>query len=120
MFRSDHPHQINKPRHLVMLVTALFLGTHAYAADETAAKDLARQNGCFRCHSVSHAKDGPAWKDVADKLRGNPGAEAKLIHHITSGEPAKFPDGHVEKHKIIQSDNPAQIKNLVDWILSLK
>ena len=92
----------------------------ASAADENAAKSLARQNGCFRCHSVSHAKDGPAWKDVADKMRNNPNAEAKLIHHITSGENAKFPDGHVEKHKIIQADNPAQIKNLVDWILSLK
>ncbi len=90
------------------------------AADENAAKSLARQNGCFRCHSVSHAKDGPAWNDVANKMRSDPNAEAKLIHHITSGENAKFPDGHVEKHKIIQADNPAQIKNLIDWILSLK
>lgn len=112
--------KIHPPLHLAVLAAALLFGATTYAADETAAKDLARQNGCFRCHSVSHAKDGPAWKDVADKMRGNPGAEAKLIHHITSGEPAKFPDGHMEKHKIIQADNPGQIKNLIDWILSLK
>src|ERR1019366_6968444 len=50
----------------------------------------------------------------------SPAAEAKLIHHITSGEKAKFPDGHEEDHKIVKTDPPndmAQIKNLVDWIL---
>jgi cytochrome c len=46
--------------------------------------------------------------------------EAKLIHHITSGEKVKFEDGHEEEHKIVKSDDPAAIKNLVQWIMSLK
>jgi cytochrome c len=44
-----------------------------------------------------------------------------LITHVTSGEKAKFPDGHEEEHKIVKTSPPkdmAQIKNLVDWILS--
>jgi cytochrome c len=31
----------------------------------------------------------------------------------------KFEDGHEEEHKIVKSTDPKEIKNLVDWILSL-
>jgi len=92
-----------------------------HAVDAEAAKALARQNNCFKCHSVEKDKDGPAYKKVAEKFKGNPNAEARLIEHITSGEKAKFPDGHEEEHKIVKTSPPkdmAQIKNLVDWILS--
>lgn len=109
-----------KPPIRFLVTSMALLNVVAFAADENQAKDLARQNGCFRCHSVSHAKDGPAWKDVADKMRSDPDAESKLIRHITTGEKAKFPDGHIENHKIIQASDPAETKNLVDWILSLK
>jgi len=91
----------------------------ARAADENAAKMLARQSNCFKCHSVSKKKDGPAWHDVAVKYKDKPDAEAKLIHHITSGEKAKFDDGHEEDHAIVKTKDQGQIKNLIDWILSL-
>ena len=100
---------------------ALLFSSAASAADETAARELARANNCFKCHAISKDKDGPAYHKVAEELRGKPDAEAKLIHHITSGEKAKFPDGHEEDHKIVKTDPPndmAQIKNLVDWILA--
>lgn len=99
----------------------LLLAQAANAADAEAAKQLARENNCFKCHAISKDKDGPAYKKVAEKFKGNPGAEARLIQHITSGEKAKFPDGHEEPHKIVKTDpanDKAQIKNLVDWILS--
>ena len=92
------------------------------AADAEAAKALARQNNCFKCHGTEKEKDGPAYKAVADKYRGKENAQARLIQHLTSGEKAKFPDGHEEEHKIVQTSPPKdmeQIKNLVDWILSL-
>jgi len=105
----------------VIGVAALLFSSAASAADETAARELARANNCFKCHAISKDKDGPAYHKVAEELRGKPDAEAKLIHHITSGEKAKFPDGHEEDHKIVKTDPPndiAQIKNLVDWILA--
>ncbi|HLJ37835.1 MAG TPA: c-type cytochrome [Steroidobacteraceae bacterium] len=92
----------------------------AQAADEAAARGLARQSNCFKCHSVEKKKEGPAWRDVAAKYRGNPDAEAKLIKHVTSGEKVKFEDGHEEDHAIVKSTDPKEIKNLVDWILSLQ
>ena len=99
-------------------ITLLGLAATSRAADEEAARGVARQNNCFKCHGVDKKKDGPAWKEVAAKYKGKPEAEEKLIHHITSGEKAKFEDGHEEDHKIIKA-SPAETKNLVDWILSL-
>jgi len=105
----------------VIGVAALLFSSAASAADETAARELARANNCFKCHAISKDKDGPAYHKVAEEMKGKPDAQAKLIHHITSGEKAKFPDGHEENHKIVKTDPPndmAQIKNLVDWILA--
>jgi cytochrome c len=109
------------------LSTAILIGTTLLlastgivsAADEGAARGLARQSNCFICHSVEKKKLGPAWRDVAAKYRDNPDAEAKLIKHVTSGEKVKFEDGHEEDHAIVKSTDPKEIKNLVDWILSL-
>ena len=104
---------------------AFTFSANAFAVDAEAAITLARQNGCLKCHNYEKAKqaakpkDGKPWYEAAEKLRGKSDAEATLIHHITSGEKAKFPDGHEEEHKIIKTKDMAQIKNLVDWILSL-
>ena len=117
----------HKTLHRIALTAGLSLmalgaaGT-AQAADGAAAQMLARQSGCFKCHAVDHKKDAPAYQDVAAKYKGKPvaEAEAKLTHHITSGERVKFEDGHEEDHKVVKSKDPAEIKNLVDWILSLE
>ena len=120
--------QLNHTQNLIAVLAAtaaLALSATARAdVDVEKAKELARANNCFKCHSVEKEKDGPAYKKVAEKYRApdkKAGAEARLITHITSGEKAKFPDGHEEDHKIVKTDPPkdaAQIKNLVDWILS--
>jgi cytochrome c len=99
-------------------IATLFFSTGTYAVDEEAAKALARQNGCLKCHSVSKKMDGPAYKDVAAKYKDKPNAEARLIEHITTGEKAKFEDGHEEEHKIIKTKDMNEIKNLVNWILT--
>lgn len=107
---------------VVLAAAMLCAANSASAADVDAAKALARQNNCFKCHGIDKEKDGPAYKAVAEKYRGKANAQARLVEHITSGEKAKFPDGHEEEHKIVQTTPPKdmeQIKNLVDWILSL-
>jgi cytochrome c len=105
-----------------LLATAVsLLSANAYAVDVDAAKALAKQNNCLKCHAIDKDKDGPSYKSVAAKYKGNANAEARLIEHITSGEKAKFPDGHEEEHKIVKTSPPkdmAQVKNLVGWILS--
>ena len=91
------------------------------APDADAAKALAKQNNCFKCHAIDKEKDGPSYHSVAEKYKGKPNAEAKLINHLTTGEKAKFPDGHEEEHKVIKTSPPKdteQVKNLVQWILA--
>lgn len=99
----------------------VWASSSALALDVEAAKALARQNNCLKCHGIDKDKDGPAYNKVAAKYKGKADAEEKLIHHITSGEKAKFPDGHEEEHKIVKTSPPNdkdQIKNLVQWILA--
>jgi len=116
---------INSSRISLVTVLAGFaialVATSAQAFDAEAAKALARQNNCLKCHGIDKDKDGPAYTKVAAKYKGNPKAEEKLINHVTSGEKAKFPDGHEEEHKIVKTSPPndkEQIKNLVEWILA--
>jgi cytochrome c len=104
-----------------LLLGLAFGGTAepAWSIDATAADKVLKDNKCFKCHAVDRKKDGPAYRDVAAKFRTEGDAEAKLIHHITSGEMVKFADGHEEHHKKVKVDDPADLKNLADWILSL-
>ena len=97
---------------------ALSFSASAFAVDATAAKVMARKNSCLRCHSVTKKKEGPSYQSVAYKYKDKSDAADVLIKHITSGEKVKLTDGHQEEHKITKSKDPAEIKNLIDWILA--
>jgi cytochrome c len=92
----------------------------AAPVDVNAAETLARQSRCTKCHAVDVKREGPAWKDVAAKYLGSPGAEDKLSRHVTKGRKAKFADGHEESHPVVKTTDPDRINNLVNWILSLR
>lgn len=99
-------------------LTAICFSANAATVDADAAKAFAKQNNCFRCHGVDKDKDGPAWTKISAKFKADPKGKEKLLHHLVSGEKAKFPDGHEEAHMILKSDDPKETENLVDWILS--
>ncbi len=102
-----------------MTLTSLFsLSAHA-EVNVDAAKALAKENGCFRCHGTDKDKDGPAWNKVSAKYKGDAKAIDKLLEHLSSGKNVKFADGHEEAHKILKTEDPKDAKNLVEFILSL-
>jgi cytochrome c len=103
---------------LLLTAAAALVPQSAYAVDDAAAEATARQNNCFKCHAVEKKKDGPSYKEVAAKYKGKADAEARLTTHLTTGEKAKFPDGHEEEHKIVKVKDPAELKNLIGWVLS--
>lgn len=103
---------------LLLAIGGLAYSGSAHAVDPEAAKVLARQSNCFKCHSATKDKDGPSFHATAEKYKGKAGAVDRLTTHITSGEKAKFPDGHEEDHAIVKTKDKAAIKNLVEWILS--
>lgn len=104
-----------------VLLAGMLGSSPAAAADADAgkAKLLAGRSGCLKCHAEDKQKDGPAYRDIAARYKGNADARARLIHHVTSGEKVKFADGHEEAHAIVKSTKPEDVANLVDWILSL-
>lgn len=114
-----HLYSFNLNAFFAIALTSVCFSANAEAADAEAAKAFAKQNNCFRCHSIDKEKDGPTWTKIASKFKADPKGEENLLHHLTSGGKAKFPDGHEEAHMILKSDDPKETQNLVDWILSL-
>ncbi len=116
-------HQVHTTQLLGTLcaVSLMFFTTSALAeVDADAANSLAKRNNCFKCHAVDKTKVGPSFKHVAELLGGDPEAEAKLVKHLTTGPMVKLQGGIEMNHEIIDTQDQAEIKNLADWILSLK
>jgi len=103
----------------LMVACGLMTASFAYAAvDADAAQALLKKSDCFKCHAIDKKKDGTPYKEVAKKYKGKADAEEKLTKHITM-KPMVEIDGKKEEHKAIKSSDPAEIKNVVQWILSL-
>ena len=107
-------------RRLIMSTALAFALNPAagHAADDSAAEDLAKAGKCFRCHSVDKAKKAPSYKRIAAKYKGNPDAEAKLVKHLSGNKIVKIEDGSEEDHDPPPAKDAADLKNLVQWILS--
>jgi len=98
---------------------ALLSATSASAApDAASAEALAKKSGCTKCHAVDKSKKGPSYKKIAAKWKGKTDAEAKLIENITKARVLKFEDGTEEEHKVVDSKDQKEIKNLVQWVLA--
>jgi cytochrome c len=82
-----------------------------------ANEELARKNACTACHSVDKKIVGPAFKEVAAKYRNDKGAEAKLIDKVKKGGVGVW--GQVPMPPNSQVSD-ADVKTLVQWVLSLK
>lgn len=89
------------------------------APDANAAQALAKKEGCLKCHAIDKKKEGKPLKEISAKYNGQADAQAKVRHHITAGEKVKFADGTEEDHKVIKTKDPAELSNLIAWILSL-
>ncbi len=86
--------------------------------DEAAARSLAHKDSCLRCHGVHREKRGPSYAHIAADYRARPEAERALYDHLTKGEGPVMPDGHMETHRVIHTQDPDQVRNLVRWILA--
>jgi cytochrome c len=98
-------------------VGALVAGNAHAAIDTATAEALMKKDGCAACHSVDKKIIGPSYQEVAAKYKGDAGAAAKLIKKVKDGGsgvwgPVPMPPN--------ATTSDADIKNLVDWILTLK
>lgn len=101
------------------LLLALCAMSFAQAAvDVEAAKALAKANDCLKCHAATREKKGPSMQKIAEKYKGKPDAQEKLIKNMLDAQMVKLSDGTEEKHKVIDTKDPEQLKNIADWYLS--
>lgn len=114
---------------LVTIMGAMFalsaatLPATALAVDDAAAKALWKRNDCNKCHATKRDKKGPSLKKMAKELKEK--AEKKkmtpeevAIEQMTKGPKVKLLDsGKEEEHKIIDTKDMNEIKNLAGWIL---
>jgi cytochrome c len=87
------------------------------ALDVAAAESLMKKSGCNKCHSLSAEKEGPAYKKTAAKYKGKADAEATLYKHLTTNPKVKV-EGKEELHDSLKTKNDADIKNVIQYILS--
>ncbi|MCF8157076.1 MAG: c-type cytochrome [Rhodoferax sp.] len=115
---------IKKPFTLLAAAIALVLvaATSANAAvDVEAAKALAKADDCLKCHAAEKEKKGPSMKEIADKYRGKPEGQEKAIKNMTEAMEVELRpkgSGKKEKHKVISTKKPEELKNMADWYLS--
>ena len=102
---------------IVSISVALGLALAGPAAQ--AIEAIIKKARCVACHAVDKKLVGPAYKDVAEKYRGDAGAVAKLAHKVRNGgsgvwgEIPMTPNG---PDKISDAD----LNTAIEWILSLK
>src|SRR5690349_24475424 len=105
-------------RHGIVLTAVLFAAGNAHAAlDNAAAQALMQKDGCAACHSIDKKIVGPAYQDVAAKYKGDSGAAAKLADKVKKGGVGVW--GQIPMPPNAQVSD-ADIKSLVEWILTLK
>ena len=110
--------EMRMKRHGMLLAAGLFVASGANAAlDNKAAEDLMKKDGCGACHAIDKKVIGPAYQEVAAKYKGDAGAAAKLADKVKKGGVGAW--GQIPMPPNAQVSD-ADIKNLVEWILTLK
>jgi len=100
-----------------LLALSAMAPAHA-AVDVEAARALAKSNDCLKCHAADKDKKGPSMKKIAAKYKGKADAQENAIKNMTEGQTVKLTDGTEEKHKVIDTKDPKELKNMADWYLS--
>jgi cytochrome c len=104
--------------HGLLLAAGLFVAGGANAAlDNKAAEEMMKKDGCAACHAVDKKIVGPAYQEVAVKYKGDAGAAAKLADKVKKGGSGVW--GQIPMPPNAQVSD-ADIKSLVEWILTLK
>lgn len=103
---------------IMFAVAASAVSLPSVAFDAQAADKLVRKSKCLTCHAVDKKKDGPSFKETAAEYKGKPDAVEKLTKHVTVPSKVKV-EGKEEDHETLKTDDPAEVKNVVEWILSL-
>ena len=98
----------------LLLAATMSIATVALA---DAGEDRLKTDGCLACHAMDKKIIGPAYKDVAEKYRGDSTAAAKLQDKVKKGGSGVWGQIPMPPNTAVSD---ADIKADVAYILSLK
>ena len=104
---------------LVSLAGAALLASGAAhaALDNAKAEAMMKKHGCAACHAIDKKLVGPSYLDVANKYRNDKGAAANLAKKVKAGGSGVWGQIPMPPNAAVSD---ADIKDLVEWILTLK
>ncbi|MES2807274.1 MAG: c-type cytochrome [Bacteroidota bacterium] len=102
---------------VVKKTTAPAAGGKVSAATLEEGKQLLSKSDCLSCHKADIKIVGPAYIDVAKKYPANAANYEKLTQKIIAGGSGVWGDIPMSAHP---STPPADVKKMVQYILSLK
>lgn len=103
----------------LLFVLLLYAGQAgaAPAVSTDFALALAKQHNCLACHAIDRKVACPAWRDVANRYRGDAGAEVRLVNKIARGGSGVWGDRIMPAHPHISL---ADRTTLARFILNLQ
>jgi cytochrome c len=101
-----------KKQGLAAALALVFTAVPAFAS-----QDLARKSACLACHDVDRKIVGPAFKEVANKYRGDAKAEGALVEKVKKGSVGVWGQVPMPPNASVKDEDA---RTLVKWILSLK
>ena len=93
------------------------IASFAVSVPALADQALATAKNCMACHATDKKLVGPAYKEVAEKYKGDKAAVDKLAAKIIKGGAGVW--GAVPMPANAQV-NDAEAKKLAAWVLSIK
>jgi cytochrome c len=84
---------------------------------EADAMALARKKNCFACHALDKKVVGPAWKAVAEKYRGDAGAQTALESKVRKGGKGNWGAVAMPPQSALSEE---ELSGLVQFVLQLK
>ena len=102
---------------ILALAVLASLSQPILAADQAAAMEIAKKNGCLACHALDKKLVGPAWNEVGKKYAGDPAAAQQLVVKVKKGTKGTWGAIPMPPNATVKD---ADIKTLVDFVLTLK
>ena len=84
---------------------------------ETQAMALAKKKNCFACHALDKKMVGPAWRAVAEKYRGDAGAQVALESKVRKGGKGNWGGMAMPPQPALSGE---ELTGLVQFVLQLK
>ena len=100
-----------------VLVALSVAAAMAVTVTAQANEKLAQSSGCMTCHGVDKKIIGPSNKEIAEKYRGDKGAQAALEKKVKAGGKGVWGETPMPPNAHVKDED---IKTLVAWVLATK